>query len=157
VQVRDLRDDERGWLAERLTERWGAVHVARLGVLRDASALPALVAEQDGIGVGVLTYEVVDGACEVMTIDAFLEGAFVGSVLLNAVSQRAADLACSRLWLITSNDNLRALRFYQRRGLRLIALHRGAVDAARTLKPSIPLVGDYGIEIHDEIELAREL
>jgi ribosomal protein S18 acetylase RimI-like enzyme len=156
VQVRDLREDERGWLTERLTERWGAVQVARLGELLDASVLPAMVAEQDGVAVGMLTYEVVGDAFEIVTIDAFLEGAQVGSALLTAAAERATELGCTRLWLITTNDNLRALRFYQRRGLRLVALHPGAVDAARVLKPSIPLVGDYGIEIHDEIELARQ-
>jgi hypothetical protein len=54
--------------------------------------------------------------------------------------------------LITTNDNLEALRFYQRRGMRLVAVHRGAVDAAREMKPSISEVGEYGIPLHDELE-----
>ena len=157
MHIRDLQDDERAWLAERLTERWGDIHVARLGELRDASVLPALVAEQDGVAVGIVTYEVVDQACEVMTLDAFLEGAQVGTALMSALVDRAIQVGCSRIWLITTNDNLRALRFYQRRGMRLAALHPGAADADRVVKPSIPLLGDYGIEIHDEIELTRQL
>ncbi len=64
------------------------------------------------------------------------------------------DAGCRRVWLTTSNDNLEALRFYQRRGLRIVAVHRGAIDRARELKATIPLVGRHGIEIHDEIELA---
>jgi hypothetical protein len=62
-----------------------------------------------------------------------------------------------RLWLITSNDNLNAIRFYQRRGMRLTAVHRGAIDEARQIKPSIPLIGEHGIPIHDELELELRL
>jgi hypothetical protein len=77
--------------------------------------------------------------------------------LLAAVVEEAKRQDCERLWLITSNDNLRALRFYQRRGLRLVAVHRGAIDHARSIKPEIPLVGEHGIPIHDELELELAL
>ena len=68
-----------------------------------------------------------------------------------------ARRGCSRTWLITSNDNVNAIRFYQRRGMRLVAVHRGAIDEARQLKPSIPLVGKHGIPIHDELEFELPL
>jgi hypothetical protein len=55
--------------------------------------------------------------------------------------------------LITTNDNLHAIKFYEKQGFRIIAVHRGAVDRARVLKPSIPLVAENGIELHDELEL----
>ncbi len=77
----------------------------------------------------------------------------VGSALLSAVTALAGAERCRRLWLGTTNDNLDALRFYQRRGMRLAAVHRGAVDRARELKPSIPREGLYGIPVHDELEL----
>jgi GNAT superfamily N-acetyltransferase len=158
VQVRALTDAERGWLVDRLLERWGSVGIARLGELRDASVLPALVAVSDaGERVGVLTYEVVGDQLEVMSLDAFTEGAGVGTALLAAVAQIGLRAGCRRLWLITTNDNMRALHFYQRRGLRLVALYPGVVEAARRLKPSIPLVAGNGIEIRDEIELERGL
>jgi hypothetical protein len=54
--------------------------------------------------------------------------------------------------LTTTNDNLTAQWFYQRRGLQFVVTHRGAVDRARELKPSIPPIGEHGIEIHDELE-----
>jgi hypothetical protein len=41
--------------------------------------------------------------------------------------------------------------------MRLVAVHRGGVDEARRLKPSIPLIGEHGIPIHDELEFEREL
>ena len=57
-----------------------------------------------------------------------------------------------RAWLITTNDNLDAIRFYQRRGFTIATVHAGAIEQSRTIKPSIPLVGSYGIPIRDEIE-----
>jgi ribosomal protein S18 acetylase RimI-like enzyme len=157
VHVRWVTAAERPWLAERLVVGWGALGVARLGQLRDASVLPALVAERDGEPAGLLTYEIVGDQLEVMTIDAYVEGVGTGSALMAAAADVGRRSGCRRLWLITTNDNLRALRFYQRRGLRMVAVYPGAVDAARVLKPSIPLVGQHGIQIRDEIELEQLL
>lgn len=77
--------------------------------------------------------------------------------MLTAVEDKARAAGCNRVWLITSNDNVEALRFYQRRGYRITAVYPGAIDEARKIKPAIPLIGNHGIEIHDEIELAKEL
>jgi ribosomal protein S18 acetylase RimI-like enzyme len=77
--------------------------------------------------------------------------------LLAAVAEEAVRRGARRLWLITRNDNLDALRFYQRRGMRLCAIHRDAIDQARLVKPSIPLVGNFGIAIRDELELDLRL
>ncbi len=57
--------------------------------------------------------------------------------------------------MVTTNDNLRALGLYQRRGFRLAALRCGAVDQGRRLKPEISEVGEGGIPLHDELELVR--
>jgi ribosomal protein S18 acetylase RimI-like enzyme len=81
----------------------------------------------------------------------------VGSALVEAVARAVAVQGASQLWLVTTNDNLDALRFYQRRGFRLAELHAGGVDRARTLKPTIPPVGSYGISMRDELVLVRDL
>jgi N-acetylglutamate synthase-like GNAT family acetyltransferase len=81
-----------------------------------------------------------------------------GTALVAAVERLAAQQGCRRLWLLTTNDNLDGLRFYQRRGFRLAALHTGAVDDSRArMKPEIPPVGDYGIPLRDEVELDKQL
>ena len=135
-----------------------SARVARRGVLERPLDHPALVAEgPDGRLLGVLTYVIDGGSCEILTLHAAERRGGVGTALIGAVRERAAAAGCTRLWLITTNDNVDALRFYQRRGFRLAALHRGAVDDARArLKPEIPEVGDHGIPLRDEIELERE-
>jgi len=151
-EVRRLRDDELPWLAMTLEERWGRTVVSR-GVVHDPASLPALVCVKQGERAGVATYDVRGDECELVTIDAFKPGRGAGTALLGAVAAAARAAGCRRLWLITTNDNLRALRFYQRRGMALAALHRGALAESRRLKPSIPELGADGIPLRDELEL----
>ena len=81
----------------------------------------------------------------------------IPSFLINAVREAALSAACHRVWLITTNDNIQALRFYQRRGFELVAVHRDAIKESRKLKPEIPEVGMHGIPLRDEIELELKL
>ena len=141
---------------EQFLSRWNALRVARRGVLELALDHPAVVAEEHDRLIGVLTY-IVDGPqCEVLTLHVDEPGHAVGSALITEIQGVAARAGCTRLWVITTNDNVNALRFYQRRGFRLAALHRGAVDESRAkLKPEIPAVGDHGIPLRDELELEQ--
>jgi len=93
----------------------------------------------------------------VVSIDAVVKGAGAGTVLLAAAVEQAERAGLRRLWLVTTNDNLDALRFYQRRGMRMVKVTPGALDESRRIKPGIPLVGDFGIEIHDELRLEMRL
>ncbi|GAA1113458.1 GNAT family N-acetyltransferase [Kribbella jejuensis] len=131
----------------------GARTIVVHGTTYDAATLPALVAEHDGRIIGVLTYNLVDGELEVVSLHAVDQRRGAGTALLDAAAAVARQAGARRLWLITTNDNLDALRFYQRRGMRLVAVAPGAVDAAREIKRSIPRTGDYGIPLHDELEL----
>ena len=117
---------------------------------------PALIAEDGGRLAGVLTYVVADGGCEILTLHAAAQWRGTGTTLIEAVERVARDAGCTRLWLLTTNDNVDALRFYQRRGFRLAALNVGGVGRSRAqLKPEIPEVGEYGIPIRDELVLER--
>ena len=83
-----------------------------------------------------------------------LASAGIGSLLLERVVAAAREAGCSRLWLTTTNDNVDALRFYQRRGFALSALRTGVVvEARRTVKPDLPATGAYGIPMRDELDL----
>jgi GNAT superfamily N-acetyltransferase len=145
--------------AQAFLARHNSVRAARLGELVHPLDHPALLAEaDDGHLLGVLTYVPEPGwvQCEVLTLHAAEQWHGTGTALIEAVEQLAAQHGCARLWVITTNDNVDALRFYQRRGFCLAAVHRGAVDDSRSrLKPEIPVVGAYGIPIRDEIELEK--
>jgi GNAT superfamily N-acetyltransferase len=158
VRVRPIDAGDAAWARELLAAHLGSDIVAGHGELLRPLELPGLVAELDGEPAGLLTYRIDERGCEIVTIHSAPEGAGAGSALLAAVTEEALAAGCRRLWVMTTNDNLRALRFYQRRGFRLAALRSGAVDEARrTLKPEISEIGDDGIPIRDELDLEMDL
>ncbi len=102
--------------------------------------------------VGLVTYEIVGDQCEVVTLDARMQWAGIGTRLMALMPEVARKAGCTRLWLITTNDNVDAIRFYQKRGLTIAAVHVNALEHSRKLKPEIPKIGMYGIPMRDEIE-----
>lgn len=136
---------------------WGGPYVAARDTLFDLTTYPSLVAVDGGTVVGALQYDIDGEAIEVVAIAAEPRTRGAGTVLLDAAAELGTARGLTRLWLITTNDNLDAMRFYQRRGLRIESVDHGAVVRARVLKPSIPLVGSYGIEMRDEIVFSRSL
>jgi ribosomal protein S18 acetylase RimI-like enzyme len=156
--VRPLGPGDRAWAAGLLEEHMGSSRVARLGELLEPLELPGLVAERPGERLGLLTYNVHGDQFEVLSLHCRVENAGAGGALLEAAAALAAERGCRRLWLVTTNDNLHALGFYQRRGLHLCALHAGAVDRDRALKPEIPRVNPANrIPLRDLLELELPL
>jgi len=132
---------------------WGSNKVVSRGVVYYPQDLPGFVAMYDGEKVGLVTYNITGTNCEIVTINSIRLFSGVGTALIEAVRDIALKSGCKRLWLITTNDNMNALRFYQKRGFVLVAIHRDALDISRKLKPEISLIGNDGIPLRDEIEL----
>jgi GNAT superfamily N-acetyltransferase len=151
--IRDKTAADQPFVESLLRQRWGSTLVAAHGELIDAATLPALVA---GEREGLATWRVDDDA-ELVTLDALVPTRGIGTALVADLARRLRHAGIGALRVTTTNDNLDALRFYQRRGFRIAALRAGAVDAARRQKASIPETGAYGIPIRDEIELRLDL
>jgi N-acetylglutamate synthase-like GNAT family acetyltransferase len=152
ISVRPLDDADRPWLVAVL-EDWGMRRiVSRERLTDDVSVFPGFVAEQDGERVGLAVLRREEDALEVLALLSLPRLAGAGTALLEAVEAEARRTGCRRAWLITTNDNLDAVRFYQRRGWDLVALHRDAVTRGRALKPEIGEIGAFGIPIRHELE-----
>jgi ribosomal protein S18 acetylase RimI-like enzyme len=156
MSIRPIDDTDRSWMNRILTDRWGSTMIVTRGVLHAANELPGFVAVEENVPVGLLTYRFNAGDCEIVSLDSISDNRGIGSSLLKSVEQVAKEKKCNRIWLITTNDNLHALRFYQRRGYALAAIHRDAIERSRQLKPQIPLIGKDGIPLRDEIELEKK-
>jgi len=159
IRVRPIEKADRPWLKSRVQEIWSGRFVVSRGVAYEPADLPGFLAisDEEREPVGVATYYIKDAECELITLDALKQWHGVGTALIEAVEEEARNQACGRMWMITTNDNIDGLRFYQRRGYVICAAHPGAIEQSRKLKPSIPVVGNYGIEIRDEIELEKNL
>jgi GNAT superfamily N-acetyltransferase len=141
---------------------WGSTKIVSKGRVHYAHLLHGIAVElndapSDAPPVGLLTYHIENKACEIVTLDSLQEGAGVGSLLIEGIKSVARDNDCKTVWLITTNDNMSALRFYQKRGFEFVAVYPNALAEARKLKPQIPLVGIDGIPLRDEIELVYKL
>jgi ribosomal protein S18 acetylase RimI-like enzyme len=133
MEVRALADSDRLWLRDLVEREWGLPVVSISGA-HNPGDLPGFVAVSGGRRVGAITYRIDGDACEVVTLNAVTPGRGVGSALLSAVKTQV-DQRGLRLWLITTNDNIRAIEFYQRRGMDLVSVHRRFVDTVRLYKP----------------------
>ncbi len=155
--IRPLTGADQAWVERFATEHWGADLMVVHGQVFYISRLPGFVAEFNGAAAGLVTYHITEDQCEITSLDSLREGLGIGSALIKAVEMVAREQGCQRMFLVTTNDNINALRFYQRRGFTLAALRSGAVTDSRKIKPEIPLIGDHGIPIRDEIELEETL
>ena len=152
IDVRPATPADQPYLRRSLTAAFSGTLVAAHDELIDAAALPAAIAWHGSEPSGLLTYRVAGADWEVVSIAADRSGSGVGSALLGWVRETAVAAGAARLWLVTTNNNVNALRFYQRHGYDLVAVHRDAVTRARALKPAIPEVLD-GIPVRHELEL----
>lgn len=157
LTLRPIEANDRDWIETYVISAWSAPVIASRGVLHRPASLPGFVAERHGAFAGLVTLHQAGDACEVVTLNSATPSLGVGRALMAAAEQWAREHGCHRFWLLTTNDNTRALRLYQRLGMRIVAIHLGAIDEERRLKPEIPLLGEDGVPIHDEIELAKIL
>jgi len=151
-RIRPVDSDDADWIAQFITERWGAEFIAAHYEIYHCRDLPGFVATDGEKKVGLLTYKIVAGDCEVVSLGSLQPCVGIGTGLIDAVKAAACESGCRRLWLVTTNDNMNALRFYQKRGFAMVKINRNAIEFARNLKP-IPLTGADGIPLRDEIEL----
>ena len=88
---------------------------------------------------------------EITSLNSLEEKKGVGTALVNKVVNPANTEHLKNIKLITTNDNLNALLFWQKRGFRLCKIYPGALEITRKLKPTLPFVGENGIPLRDEI------
>ncbi|MFC5452761.1 GNAT family N-acetyltransferase [Paenibacillus aestuarii] len=158
IEVRPPQSaEDQAWLGQLWLDEWGGDTMVSRGKLYRYEDVSAVIAWLDGSRVGAATYSFDKDDCELTSINAVITGSGIGSHLLSFVEQTAREAGLGRLWFVTTNDNVDALRFYQKRDYRLAAVHVNAIEAARKLKPSIPAIGYYGIPIRDELELEKLL
>lgn len=136
---------------------WGSPQMVISSGIYDCSALDGFTVLKGDKIIGLITYIVQDNECEIISLDSIEECKGIGSLLIKEVENLAVFQGLKLIRLVTTNDNLLALKFYQKRGYILSRILNNAVEIARTYKPEIPLIGNDGIPIRDEIELVKRL
>ena len=148
--IRPLTAKDLPRLIEFWKEQWGSEEMIVHGEVFRPEQLNGFITEDWS---GVITYIIQNDSCEIISLNSLKENQGMGTALIGRVANEAHQQNCRRLFLVTTNDNLHALGFYQRHGFQLIAIRCGAVDEARKIKAGIPLMGMNDIPLRDEIEL----
>lgn len=154
LRFRSKQETDNVWITDIATRLWGSTEIISKEHAYDILRLPNVIAERDGKPVGFVMYAIEEKACEIVALYTALENQGIGTKLLDRVKEEVKRDGCTKIWLMTTNDNTQALRFYQKRGFVISAIRMNVMHEKRKLKP-IPLLGNDGIEIRDEIELGR--
>ena len=151
-----VSDENRKEVNELLIESWASTDIVIRGKIIDGTKLDGFIALDDKTIIGLITYMFYDDVCEIVSLDSLKENQGVGTSLINKVKEVANSNNCRVLRLITTNDNINALGFYQKRGFHLTKLYPNAIDYTRKIK-YVPLIGESNIPIRDELELELDL
>jgi len=152
-----IAPEHRATIDAQIAASWSGPLIVSRGVLHDTREQEGFAAVADGAVVGFVLYHIADGECELTVLESMCEKQGIGGALIHTAAEAAKKAGCRRIWLVTTNDNTHAIRFYQRRGLSLCAVHWDAMDEARVLKPQIPLLGEDDIPLRHEFEFEMRI
>ncbi len=152
MQLQEITEEYRDRVNQILKQEWNCPPSISKGIAIDTTVLPGFLFVEKNAIKGVVTYHIQNEECEIVTLNSFEENRGIGTSLITKVLTIARENKCKRLWLITTNDDINAIRFYQRKGFDLKAAHINAMEVSRKLKPSIPLIGMDQIPIKHELE-----
>ena len=138
-------------------DNWFSTDISIRGEIIDGTKLDGFLLQEENTIIGLVTYTFFGDICEIVSVDSKRENVGIGTALLNEIEKVAIDNNCKKIRLITTNDNLRALQFYQKRGYCLTKLYPNVMDEVRKVKPDVPLIGENDIPLRDEIELEKNL
>ena len=155
MNIKEITDEYRGKIKLFFIEQWGSSEMEISSGIYECDTLNGFFLEEYGQIIGLITYWVQANEVEIISLDSLIEGKGIGSKLLEKVEDFAKQSNFKVVSLLTTNDNLNALKFYQKRGYRITEIIPNAVNEARNLKPSIPLMGSEGIPLHDELKLSK--
>lgn len=153
-----IKGEDRSMIKELFIRNWGSAEMVISSGIYNCDELDGFYTKNEaGVIEGLVTYVLRDKECEIISLDSFKEGSGIGSTLVMEVEIAALKRGIETISIITTNDNLNALKFYQKRGFRITEVREGAVDDARKVKGAIPVEGYYAIPLHDELVLKKNL
>ena len=154
ITIREIKPKDQKWIKRVFIQNWGGDFVVSRGkVYRIEEFDGGFIAERQNKRVGLITYKIIDNELEVTGLVSNDENKGIGTALVNSVITSAKQKGIKRVFLVTTNDNLNALGFWQKRGFTLVKVYPNAMEATRKLKPSLPVIGENNIPLRDEIEL----
>ena len=155
--IERISNETRDLVNQFFIDNWFSTDMSIRGEIIDGTKLDGFLLREENTIIGLVTYTFFEDICEIVSLDSKRQNIGIGSVLLKEVEKFAMDNNCKKMRLITTNDNMTALQFYQKRGYCLTKLYPNAMEEVRKVKPNVPAIGDNDIPLRDEIELEKQL
>ncbi|WP_250230159.1 GNAT family N-acetyltransferase [Anaeropeptidivorans aminofermentans] len=133
MEIQPLNERYYKQINEYILTNWGKPIVTRGNIVKEEN-LSGFAAFDENMLIGAILYQIIDLECEIVVLYSLKENSGVGTRLINAVINAAKLKNCQRVWLITMNDNTHAIRYYQKRGFSLKAVHINAFEETRKIK-----------------------
>jgi len=155
VLVREATDADRVAARELFARDFGRTKIVAYGAVMDIDQMPALVAVRYADPSGALAYRLHGDALHIVALatDPMWQRSGVGGHLVAEAELIARRLNLRRLVVSTTNDNLPALYFYQRRGYRMTDF----VPSSIIMHTGQEVAGFAGIPVRDEVRLEKLL
>lgn len=147
-----INKENRSQVTAFIAEHWLSTKMIIRGDIIDMTQVDGIVVYDNEKIVGLLTYSITDHTCEITSLNSLIEKQGIGTSLIQHIIAIARQKQCKRIIVVTTNDNIDAIRFYQKRGFDMARLYHNALDVSRKLKPEIPLIGENDIPLQHEIE-----
>jgi len=157
ITIRLTTPNDANQIKELMNKHWGGEPLVIRAENYYPSKLEGILATSENEIIGFLFFDIQDGSCEIVVFEVFNKFQGIGTKILAQLINIANDKDWKRIFLMTGNDNLDALRFYQRRGFHICDIHIDSVKESRKMKPGIPVTGEHGIPLRDEIDLEMKL
>lgn len=154
-KIEKISSNTRNLVNQFFLDNWFSTDMSIRGKIIDCTKVDGFLLQEDNIIIGLVTYTFFGDICEIVSLDSKKENIGIGSALLEEIEKVAINNKCKKMRLITTNDNMRALQFYQKRGYCLTKLYPNAMEEVRKVKPDVPILGDNDIPLRDEIELEK--
>ena len=155
--IERISNETRALVNQFFIDNWFSTDMSIRGEIIDGTKLDGFLLQEENTVIGLVTYMFFGYICEIVSLDSKRENIGIGTALLKEIEKIALDNNCKKMRLITTNDNMRALQFYQKRGYCLTKLYPNAMEEVRKVKPNVPEIGDNDIPLRDEIELEKQL
>ena len=155
--ISEINTEDKPLVDSFISNGWGSSISVSKGRIFNTTELPGYICRMDNKVIGLITFNIQEKDCEIVTLDSNVRNHGLGIKLINRVIEKAKLYRCKRVWLITTNDNSHAIRFYQKRGFEWVGFYKDSVQDSRKLKPEIPELGDNDIPIKHEIEFELKL
>jgi GNAT superfamily N-acetyltransferase len=152
-----INEENRPDINSFISNHWLTTKMIIRGHIIDMTQVDGIAVYEDSEIIALLTYTIRDNLCEIISLDSLLEGRGIATELIKRIISAAKEKQCSKIIVITTNDNINAMRFYQKRGFDMVRLYHNALDISRKLKPEIPFIGENDIPLRHEIEFEYDI